>query len=238
MSKKKKGLVVLIVIVVVTAAIITSKAIKLSSTKKLNVDQEILESVAEVVLLPNEAPQFATVSNVNQLKEQVFFKDAQNNDRVIIFPQAAKAILYRPSIDRVINIGPVTLEQPTTQDDKITDEPEVGDSVDPTPTISDAKDEEVKSISTTLLNGSPTKGVTHDMEKVLKKNFDNITVSEKATAKKDNYEKSLILVNSNVDKLIIENLAREIKAEITQELTDEKTYQTDLVIVIGNNFEF
>jgi len=56
-----------------------------------------------------ESPTVATVTDVNQLKGQVFFKNAQNGDKVMIYTQARKAILYRPSTNKIIEVGPISV---------------------------------------------------------------------------------------------------------------------------------
>lgn len=69
---------------------------------------EIIEKLAALMELPNEEPTVATVSDVSQLSDQQFFAKAQNGDKVIIFPNAQKAILYRPSTDKIIEIAVYT----------------------------------------------------------------------------------------------------------------------------------
>ncbi|MBI5357887.1 hypothetical protein HZB74_03515 [Candidatus Saccharibacteria bacterium] len=56
-----------------------------------------------------EEPTIATVQDVSKLQNQAFFKNAQNGDKVLIYSQAKKAILYRPSTDKIIEVGPVNI---------------------------------------------------------------------------------------------------------------------------------
>ncbi len=68
----------------------------------------ITESISRHMLLPaDETPAIATVTDAEALKEeQPFFKDAQNDDKIVIYAEAERAILYRPSEDKIINVGP------------------------------------------------------------------------------------------------------------------------------------
>ena len=76
--------------------------------------KEILKKISEFMILPtDEEPNVATVLDTNQLKDQPFFVQAQNGDKVIIYTKADKAILYRPSTNKIVNISSVALE-PTT----------------------------------------------------------------------------------------------------------------------------
>lgn len=71
---------------------------------------QVTNEVGKLVALPaNETPTLATVNDVTKLKGQTFFANAQNGDKVLIYTQAKIAVLYRPSIDKVINIAPLNI---------------------------------------------------------------------------------------------------------------------------------
>ena len=71
---------------------------------------ETVAAVGKLISLPtNETPTLATVTNVNDLRGQSFFANAQNGDKVLIYAQSKVAILYRPSINKIIQIGSVNL---------------------------------------------------------------------------------------------------------------------------------
>ena len=71
---------------------------------------KLIEEVGKLTDLPQgETPTVATVSDVTKLKNQAFFAKAQNGDKVLIYTQAKRAILYRPSTNKVIEIAPVNL---------------------------------------------------------------------------------------------------------------------------------
>lgn len=75
----------------------------------------LLEKVGQLIELPNEQPTIATVTDLASLKDQPFFSNAQINDRVLIYSVAKKAVLYRPSTNKVIEIAPVNLDEPSTK---------------------------------------------------------------------------------------------------------------------------
>lgn len=81
-----------------------------AETDKLKAD------VAKLIQVPaNEQPTIATVVDASKLKNQPFFKNAQNGDKVLIFAQAKKAILYRPSTNKIIEVAPINIGKSTKQ---------------------------------------------------------------------------------------------------------------------------
>lgn len=75
--------------------------------------QNLVEKIGKFMELPNEQPQIATVSDASKLPNQPFFSRAQNGDKVLIYNIAQKAILYRPSTNKIIDVAPLTVAQPT-----------------------------------------------------------------------------------------------------------------------------
>lgn len=69
----------------------------------------IKSEVAQLIELPNETPTIATVVDAEKLRSQPFFASAQNGDRVLLFAQAKKAILYRPSTKKLVEVAPINL---------------------------------------------------------------------------------------------------------------------------------
>lgn len=71
---------------------------------------DVKNKVAKLIDVPkDEVPTLGTVSDKEKLKGQPFFKDAQNEDIILIFPQAKKAIIYREKENRLINVGPIAI---------------------------------------------------------------------------------------------------------------------------------
>jgi hypothetical protein len=81
--------------------------------------ERLKSSVAALVDVPTgEEPTIATVTDLDKLKNQPFFAKAQNGDKVLIYPKAKKAILYRPSTNKVIEFSTITpdTKSPDKQD--------------------------------------------------------------------------------------------------------------------------
>lgn len=72
--------------------------------------QKIKERVAKLIDVPqNEDPTIASVVDSSKLKNQAFFAKAENGDKVLMYSQAKKAILYRPSTDKIIEVAPINI---------------------------------------------------------------------------------------------------------------------------------
>lgn len=71
--------------------------------------QALIDKVGELTDLPSGEPTVATVSDVSKLSSQTFFVNAKNGDKVLIYSSAKKAILYRPSTNKIINIAPLSI---------------------------------------------------------------------------------------------------------------------------------
>lgn len=76
--------------------------------------EKLIAQVGKLIELPKEEATVAVVSDKEKLKNQPFFQNAKNGDRVLIFTKAKKAILYRPSTNKIIEVSQINLEPPST----------------------------------------------------------------------------------------------------------------------------
>lgn len=77
--------------------------------------ESLVAKVSALVVLPEgEAPTIATVSDPAALKDQAFFTLAQKGDKVLIYAQAKKAILYSVSMNKILEIAPLNIGDKTT----------------------------------------------------------------------------------------------------------------------------
>ena len=119
--KGNKSLWIIIVAVLLIIAILPSyyyysqykKTQQLLQNPSASANAEVKQLIKEVgtlMVLPTvEQPTVATVSDVTKLADQPFFANAKNGDKVLIYTQSKKAILYRESINKIIEVAPVNL---------------------------------------------------------------------------------------------------------------------------------
>ena len=78
--------------------------------------KRILQSLGQFMTLPkDETPTIATVADKQKLKNQPFFAKAQNGDKLILFTKSRKAILYRPSTNKIIETAAINVGKPQGQ---------------------------------------------------------------------------------------------------------------------------
>lgn len=85
---------------------------ELSSDTQTKADDEAVALKSEIgkyLELPDEVPTVATVEDASKVKNQTFFANAQNGDKVLLFSKAGKAVLYRPSTKKIIEVAPINL---------------------------------------------------------------------------------------------------------------------------------
>ncbi len=75
-----------------------------AGTEDAVLDETIRELSAFIVLPENDTPILAVVSDPKALAGETFFAHAEVGDRVLIYKQSRKAILYRPSIKKIIEM--------------------------------------------------------------------------------------------------------------------------------------
>lgn len=119
----KKRVLIIVGVVVFIAAITAAafffwqyNAIK---SNPESVSQEkvarVVERVGKIYALPAEKPTVADITDKDKLKDQAFFKDAENGDQLLIFSEKKLAIIYRESSNKLINVGPISLDDKTEQ---------------------------------------------------------------------------------------------------------------------------
>jgi len=139
------------------------------------------EKVGKLMVLPtDEEPSTATVLDKEKLKDQAFFKNAENGDKILIYAGTKKAILYRPSTDKIIEVMPLVIdENQTAQTTKV---PEAT----------------TQNIRVALLNGTATAGLTNTAGTTLKDKIKNIDIVSKENASKTDYTKNIVVdINGN-----------------------------------------
>jgi hypothetical protein len=123
-------------------------------TEDENTVNALVDEVSKIMLLPSETPIVATVDDVSKVNNQKFFANAQVGDKVLVFQSDKKAVLYRPSEKRVIEVGFV--RDNTDQADTASGSP----SPSPTPRYDFSYSDNVQFIDDAAATPSPSPAAT------------------------------------------------------------------------------
>lgn len=190
----------------------------LKSQKALTEIEEIVRKVSRLMELPaGETPTLATVSDKRQLQNQNFFQKAENGDRILVYSQAKRAILYRPSIDKIIDLAPITpLEEVAGE-----------------ATQSGAESSKVAKIA--IYNGSGVAGLASLAEEKLKQNNFlasriEVTIKEFTQSR---YNEVLVIDLKGNQQSICQEIAKILSGRITSLPAGEKAPASDILVILG-----
>lgn len=198
--------------------IINSKTHILSGNKADNASQEsqdIVNKVGKLIVLPSQTPKIATVSDKSKLPNQAFFKDAQNGDKVLIYQD--EAILYRPSLNKLIAVAPVGLE---------------GVSPSSTPNLSPTPSASPKNVTVAIYNATKTSGLAKQEGDTLKNKYPNVEIVSTANTSND-YSSNIVVDLSGQNKDMASALAKEVSGTVQSFPDGETKPQADILIILG-----
>lgn len=231
-SKKKlmyTGLVLLLIIVASIPAVYFYTEYQKAQQKLTNPTmaakeelKSLIEKVGKLMILPEgETPTLATVSDVTKLKGNAFFERAQNGDKVLIFAKAKKAVLYRPSENKLVEVAPLEIadQQKAAQQPQ----PTAGKKAPATP------------YNVVIFNGSPIAGLGGKYQGSIETNVDFVKVTDVLNAKKKDYPKTIVVdLTKKASKEELDRIAKTVNGTITNvAYTETAPKGTDIVVVIG-----
>lgn len=116
---KRSSAFVRVAIVVVIIAVIVVAALLLNKPANLNSVTTIEKLVGKHYVLPtNEQPELATVTDPSKLSA-AFLKKSHKGDKILIYQKSQRVIIYRPSIDRIVDVGVVQVNDTAPIDNAV-----------------------------------------------------------------------------------------------------------------------
>jgi hypothetical protein len=116
-SKSKKVIIAAILVIIIgliAYMMMNSKSPEAIQKKQEKEVKMLMEDVSEHMVLPSDdVPAVFDITDPAALiAQQPFFSGAVQGDKLLVFPQNSKAIIYSPSREKIINVGPVTFDNP------------------------------------------------------------------------------------------------------------------------------
>jgi hypothetical protein len=209
--------------------------------------REITDEVGAFLELPaDEVPTLATVTDKGKLANEAFFSAAENGDKILIYQKSRKAIIYRPSTGKLVNVA--ILDAAPTQEESVPapaeevapvseTAPTAEETVSAAPAVPVLSDEELLLSSATiaLYNGSKTVGVTNQAETDIVGTFQNPNISVKEKASRKDYVGTLVVDISGNNAQLAAKLAEVLGGTVVTALPEGETNPgTDILIIVGN----
>ncbi len=221
------------------------KAVASPSAAAQDEIKAITDKIGSFMELPLDTPTLATVLDKEKLQGQAFFANAQNGDKVLIYSKTQKAILWRPTTAKVIEVASLSMGSQdaniaNTQNQKT---PEQATSANQdSATAQTQKQTEVaapdkqtstqtEKVNVAIYNGTNTKGLAATLAEKISA-VGNIQVIKKANA-------TGTYVNTTVIDLSGKNLqkAQEIADTVSGEVGDLPSGETrpdaDILVIGG-----
>lgn len=219
MRKLKIGFAILLVIVIAAGAYYfykqsqkSQQLLKDPTAAQQQEVKDVTSKVSKLMELPQgEDPSIVTVLDKEKLKDQVFFAKVENGDKVLIYTNAGQAILYRPSINKIINIAPINLGQP-----------------------------QATGIKMAVYNGTGTAGLITTFIGNIGKTTPNITIVDAANAAKSDYARSVVIDLTGKNTAIAKELAGLIGGDVSVlpagETAPSADSGSDILVILGKNY--
>lgn len=191
-----------------------------------SVAKKVVIAVSNLMVLPDEVPTIATVTDESQLVGQNFFKSAKNGDKILIYKQAAKAIIYRPEINKIVEVTsilPGNQNNPSSANAELV---EVSTEVVENETAN-------KQPEIALYNGTKEVGLTNRWEKKISDNFSEVKIIAKEKAVNTDYQRTVVIDISGKFKKEMADLADFLGARVVALPQGEISPAADGLIILG-----
>lgn len=217
--KKSPLLFLIILLLIITTVISIYFYLQYKKTKSLLTDstataqseiKNLINDIGRHIELPkDESPGLATVTDKNKLANQPFFANAQNGDKVLIYQKSGQAILYRPSIDKIIKVSTIASSLIT-------------------PAIKKGE------VTLAIYNGSDVSNFVDITEKQISDKFPQIKVVKKVSAGKIYPKTSIIDLKGN-QKDLVKKIADYLLGDVAYLPKNEATPEADILLILGKN---
>jgi hypothetical protein len=180
----------------------------------------IIKEVSKIIELPaDEDPVVATITDVEKLKNQLFFTKAKNGYEVLVYMNAKRAYLYDPSAHKIIEVAVVNAGPNTTPDTNVSTQSAV-----------------VNQTKVVLWNGTATPGLTNAVNQKITANHPDVAITGRGNAKNNTYTENIIVVLNAKAQNLAQALATELGAKIAELPADETApANTDLLLIVGKS---
>ena len=219
------ALVIALVSVLISYRRVSNKVARLSTVTgqkevaKKEID-ELVKKVSVLILLPtDETPTVATINDAEGLsKTQPFYQGSTNGDKVIIYFKAQKAFIYSPTTNKLVNVGPVYVDNKATA-----------------PTETPKEEKKIEKLDIEVRNGSTISGNASRIANALGNNS-SFNIKSVENASTNTYKGTqLIDLTGGKKTELLSAIEKELGIKSIGKLpTNEKSSVVDVLVIVGN----
>lgn len=201
----------IITVVIVLALTISALLIFHKSSSHTGKDEmiSVRKRVSKLVLLPsNEDPTLATVQDTKKLTDSFLKNNAVNGDKILVYVKAKKVYIYRPSLNRIVTIGPLQID----------------------PSISEVKDTRIM-----ILTGNAKPVKSEQISNLLKNNYQSAKINPISEALRQNYPTTVVIDLTDGEKYdLVSNMIEVLGAQRgVLPAGETKPDKIDILIITG-----
>lgn len=202
------------------------------------------ETVGSFFMLPEgEEPTLATVTDREKLADQPFFQKAENGDKVLIYSASGRAILYRPSAQKIVDVTTVNVNQPTPETVATEPVPSPVPATEPqvatsplSAVLGEATTNVVETpVTVALYNGSSAIGITNSVAAKITVAFPKAAITKRETAKRTDYAETTVVDVTGRHADSAQAIATLIGGTVASKPDGETDPGTDILIVVGSD---
>jgi len=173
----------------------------------------LLPQVKKIMQVPDETPVIATVKDATSLKaQQTFFVSAENGDKLLVFQVAKKAVLFRPSTNKIIESGPLLV----------------------TPNDQQQSSQQVQSVKMAIYNGTKDKTLTATVDEKLKTAAGPLLQTVTDVAKSTDYKSTIVVDVTGKNKQSVDEVAKFLGGTVSTTIpAGEVKPDADILVIIG-----
>lgn len=194
---------------------------KVLAIGKIDEAKVIAEKVGTLMELPEGKPALATIAEQEKIIKQSFFAKALNGDKVLLYIQSQKVILYRPSSNEIIGTTALFFESELEAKTQNT-----GEDIPKQPEKIESK------VKVDVLNGTETKGLAKETADKLT-GMENVELAKVGNTQKSTYTKILVVDLSGKNATAAKIIATKIGGEVGTLPEGEIKGTADILIIAG-----
>lgn len=191
------------------------------------VSTDLLTNVEMLAEVPeDEIPTVATITDVKKLEGQRFFERAENGDKLLIYQKSKRAILYRPSSNKIVEAMRVGLGNLENLQEGSNASDEVVQSVEP-----------IK-VKVAVYNSTAVAGLAGSLSERIEQEFSaedfETEIVDVGDAVGTYAEGFVVVLGDNTElQAYAEDLAKYLNIEVSTLPNTEETPEADIVVFIG-----